>query len=95
VFENEAPQYIILDDVHRIEHPNKSLEGWGEEVKSLLEGAEDRHVILTASAELQIERELKRVGFDADRYSVWSIFPKSSVTIFTVFFPELEKTRDD
>jgi len=95
VFENEAPQYIILDDVHRIEHPNKSLEGWGEEVKSLLEGAEDRHVILTASAELQIERELKRVGFDADRYSVWSIFPEKFRDHIHSVFPELEKTRDD
>lgn len=91
VFENDAPQYIILDDVHRIEHPNKSLEGWGEEVKSLLEGAEDRHVILTASAELQIERELKRVGFDADRYSVWPIFPEKFRDHIQSVFPELEE----
>jgi predicted AAA+ superfamily ATPase len=89
VFENDAPQYIILDDVHRIEHPNKSLEGWGKEVKSLINEAEDRHVIVTASAELQIERELKRVGFDSDRYSVWPIFPEKFSDHIQSVFPEL------
>lgn len=94
VYENDAPQYLILDDVHRIEHPNKSLTGWGDEIVSALEGSEDRHVILTASAEAQIERELSRVGVEGRRYEVYPVLPEKFRDHVQTTFPELATSEE-
>jgi predicted AAA+ superfamily ATPase len=88
--EAEGPHFLLLDDVHQIEHPNKpAVDRWGVPVAELLENAPNRHVAVTATAGTQVERELESVESPID-YTIQPILPeKFRDHIFTVY-PEFE-----
>jgi hypothetical protein len=89
--ETDGPQFLLLDDVHRIEHPNKpTIEGWATPVADLLE-APDRHVVVTASAGVQIERELERAGVPETDYDVQPILPEKFRDYLFTLYPALEE----
>jgi predicted AAA+ superfamily ATPase len=93
--DTDGPHFLILDDVHRIEHPNKpGIEGWGRPVKELLAETDprtgDRHVLVTASAGVQVDRELDRVGFDPDEYDTQPILPEKFRDYLYTLYPSLE-----
>lgn len=85
-----TPQFVLLDDVHRVEHPTKSASsGWGDPVADLLE-ATDRHVVVTASAGIQVERELDRARVEAGAYDVQPILPEKFRDYVHTLYPALE-----
>ena len=87
-----APHFVLLDDVHRIEHPNKpTIEGWGTPTTELLEDTPDRHVAVTASASVQVERELERVGFPRGDYDTQPILPEKFRDHLFTLYPDLEE----
>lgn len=87
----EGPHFLLLDDVHRIEHPDKrAIDGWGTPVRNLLEDAEERHVAVTASAGVQVERELDRVGVTDGTYDVQPILPEKFRDYLQALYPALE-----
>jgi len=89
--EIDGPHFLILDDVHHIEHPDKpAINGWGTPVSDLLADAEDRHVVVTASAGVQVERELDRVDLDADAYDLQPILPEKFRDYLYTLYPDLE-----
>ncbi len=84
--------FLILDDVHRIEHPNKpTVEGWGTPVEELLDENKDRHIVVTASARVQVDRELNRVGLDSAVYRVHTVLPEKFRDYLYALYPELEE----
>lgn len=86
----DAPHFILLDDVHQIEHPNKpTIDGWGNPVVDLLSDVSDRYIVVTASAGVQIERELDRSGF-TDNYSIQPILPEKFRDYLFTLYPDLE-----
>ncbi|WP_170845502.1 ATP-binding protein [Halorientalis persicus] len=90
--DNDQQEIVLLDDVHRIEHPNKpAVDGWGTVVSELLADNQDRHVVVTASAGLQVERELDRVGFDKDAYDTQPVLPEKFRDYVFSVYPELEE----
>ncbi|SDF96006.1 hypothetical protein SAMN05216218_11275 [Halorientalis regularis] len=89
--DSDRPEIVLLDDVHRIEHPNKpAVDGWGTVVSELLADNQDRHVVVTASAGLQVERELDRVGFDDGAYDTQPVLPEKFRDYVFAVYPELE-----
>ena len=88
----DGPQFVMIDDVHRVEHPNKpDIEGWARPVADVLEGTQERHVVVTASAEVQVDRELDRVGVEEDRYDTQPILPEKFRDYVFTLYPELEE----
>ncbi|PSQ16244.1 hypothetical protein BRD00_11150 [Halobacteriales archaeon QS_8_69_26] len=88
----EDPQFVLVDDVHWVEHPNKpDIEGWGRPIAEVLDGTPNRHVVVTASAGVQVDRELERVGVDPDRYDVQPILPEKFRDYMFTLHPELEE----
>ncbi|WP_232685673.1 ATP-binding protein [Halobacterium zhouii] len=86
------PHFILLDDVHQIEHPNKpTIDGWGAPVTDILEASASRHVVVTASADVQIERELDSVGFPRDQYDTQPILPEKFRDYLFTLYPDLEE----
>jgi predicted AAA+ superfamily ATPase len=68
------PSVVLVDEAHRIEHPNKpQVEGWGTQVADLLD--RDYHVVVTASAVVQVDRELDRAGVPAADRDVQAVLP--------------------
>jgi hypothetical protein len=89
--DDEVPRFLLLDDVHRIEHPTKpTIDGWGSPVSELLAGTGERHVVVTASAGVQVERELESVGVPADDYDVQPILPEKFRDYLFTLYPDLE-----
>lgn len=90
--ESKSPQFVLLDDVHQIEHPNKpTIDGWGAPVSDLLEATEDRHIIVTASAGVQIERELQNTELSDEDYDIQPILPEKFRDYLYTLYPELEE----
>ncbi|AGN02393.1 hypothetical protein L593_12260 [Salinarchaeum sp. Harcht-Bsk1] len=90
--DEERPHFLLLDDVHLIEHPNKTtIEGWGTPVAKLIEDAPRRHVAVTASAGVQVDRELDRVGIDESEYGVQPILPEKFRDYVFSLYPDLEE----
>jgi predicted AAA+ superfamily ATPase len=88
---NNGPQFILLDDIHQIEHANKpTIDGWGGPVTNLIEQTPDRHVIMTASAEVQIDRELADTDISTDAYDVQPILPEKFRDYLFTLYPDLE-----
>jgi len=88
---DDGPQFVLLDDVHQIEHANKpTIDGWGAPVANLVEQTSDRHVIMTASAEVQIKRELADNDVSPDSYDVQPILPEKFRDYLFTLYPELE-----
>jgi predicted AAA+ superfamily ATPase len=85
------PHFLLLDDVHRIEHPNKpTIDGWGTPLTQLLAADDSRHVAVTASAGLQVERELDRVGLPSENYDTQPILPEKFRDYLFSIRPALE-----
>lgn len=90
-----STRFLILDDVHRIEHPNKpTIDGWGDPVTDLLEDDDDRHIAVTASAAVQVSRELKRVGMETDEFLVRSVLPEKFRDYIQALYPMLESEEN-
>jgi len=90
--DRSEPAILLLDDVHRIEHPNKpTVDGWGTVVTELLADAPDRHVVVTASAGEQITRELDRVDVEADQYDIQTVLPEKFRDYIFTLYPDLEE----
>ncbi|WP_302080621.1 ATP-binding protein [Salinibaculum rarum] len=88
---DDQPHFIFLDDVHEIEHANKpSIDGWGVPVSELIEDTPSRHVIVTASAGVQVERELENSGVPTDEYAVQPILPEKFRDYLYTLYPDLE-----
>jgi predicted AAA+ superfamily ATPase len=88
---DEAPSFVLLDDVHRIEHPNKpTIEGWGSAVADILDEDAERYVTVTASAAVQVERELDRVDFPETDYDTQPILPEKYRDYLYTLYPDLE-----
>jgi predicted AAA+ superfamily ATPase len=104
--EPDGPQFVLVDDVHLVEHPKKpNVEGWGSPVADLLgtgpndqmtlsDLAQDRHVVVTASAAEQIDRELDRVGFEEGRYDTQPILPEKFRDYVFTLYPDLEEEQN-
>ena len=86
-----TPHFVFLDDVHLVEHPSKpTIEGWGTPVSDLLADTPGRHVVVTANAGVQIDRELERVGFSSEAYATQPILPEKFRDYLFTLYPELE-----
>lgn len=87
-----TPHFIIVDDAHHIEHPTKpDVDGWATPVTDALDGdIQGRHFIVTASAGVQIRRELDRVDIPPDSYDVQPILPEKFRDYIYSLYPGLE-----
>ena len=87
----EKPHFLLLDDVHQIEHQNKpGIDGWGEPVLELIEDTPGRHVAVTASAGIQVEREIERAERALDDYDIQPILPEKFRDYLFTLYPDLE-----
>lgn len=87
----DNPHFVLLDDVHRIEHPNKpTIDGWGTPVADLLTDVPGRHVAVTASAGVQVERELDRTPLASEDYRVQPILLEKFRDYLFTLYPDLE-----
>jgi len=92
--EADHPHFILIDDVHQIEHPNKpTIDGWGVPVAELLKDVPGRHVVVTASAGIQVERELESVAIPAEDYDIQPILPRKFRTTSSRCIQILRKKR--
>ncbi|WP_256301685.1 AAA family ATPase [Haloarchaeobius salinus] len=92
--DSPEPHFIFLDDVHQIEHPGKpTIDGWGTPVVDILDEAADRYVIVTASAEVQVERELESAGFPENQYDTQPILPEKFRDYLFTLYPDLEESE--
>ncbi|MFT4885412.1 MAG: putative AAA+ superfamily ATPase, partial [Natronomonas sp.] len=72
-------------------HPTKpTIEGWGAPVVDMLTDAPERHVVVTANAGVQIDRELDRVDCPADAYDTQPILPEKFRDYLYTLYPPLE-----
>ncbi|MFB6104457.1 MAG: AAA family ATPase [Halobacteriaceae archaeon] len=88
------PHFVLLDDVHEIEHPTKpDVDGWATPVTDALqEGPAGRAIVVTASAGVQVRRELDRVDTDPDAFDVQPILPEKFRDYLYDLYPGLENT---
>ncbi|MDZ7731586.1 MAG: hypothetical protein U5K37_12785 [Natrialbaceae archaeon] len=56
----------------------------------MLAGEDQRHIVVTATAGTQIEREAERAGIDADDYAIQPILPEKFRDYIFSLYPELE-----
>ena len=88
----DGPHFVFLDDVHRIGHRNKpTIDGWGRPVTDLIDDSRERHVTVTASTTVQIERELDDVGLSPRRYDVQPVLPEKFRDYLFSLYPDLEE----
>ena len=88
--DDDRPQFVVLDDVHMVEHPNKpAVDGWGRPVARLLQ-TPGRHVVVTASAGVQVERELEDAGIPDGEYRVQPVLPEKFRDYVYTLYPDLE-----
>lgn len=87
----DARHFILIDDVHRIEHRTKpTFEGWGGPVTTLLDDSPKRHIAVTASAGVQITREVNTTDITAAMYDVQPVLPEKFRDYLFSVYPELE-----
>jgi len=87
-----TPHFVLLDDVHLVEHPTKpSIEGWGTPVSDMLEDAPERHVVVTATAGVQVGRELDRIDYPTEAYDTQPILPEKFRDYCFTLYPDLEE----
>jgi predicted AAA+ superfamily ATPase len=83
--------FILMDDVHRIEHQTKpTFEGWGDPVTTLLEDNPNRHITVTASAGIQLTRELETTDIEPTEYNIQPILPEKFRDYLFSVHPNLE-----
>jgi hypothetical protein len=86
-----TPQFVCLDDVHLVEHPTKpTVEGWGTPVAELLDGTPGRHVVVTANAGVQVDRECERAAIPDGDYATQPILPEKFRDYVYTLYPDLE-----
>jgi predicted AAA+ superfamily ATPase len=89
--EADHPHFLLLDDVHRVEHATKpTVDGWGVPVADLLRDTPGRHVVVTASAGVQVDRELEETTMDESSYDVQPILPEKFRDYVFTLYPALE-----
>lgn len=87
-----TPQFVFLDDVHLVEHPSKpTVEGWGTPAADMLAARPDRHIVVTANAGVQIDRELDRVDVSDSDYATQPILPEKFRDYIYTLYPDLEE----
>lgn len=85
------PHFVIIDDAHRIEHPTKpTIDGWATPVTELLDERSDRHVIVTTSSGVQVEREFDRVGYPEEKVDIQPILPETFRDHLYTAYPKLK-----
>jgi predicted AAA+ superfamily ATPase len=85
-----TPHFLLFDDVHRIEHPTKpTVDGWGVPTADLIT-VDDRHVVVTATASVQVERELDAAGVDESAFDTQPILPEKFRDYLFTLYPDLE-----
>jgi|GEM_PF-1111476 len=86
------PHFLLLDDVHEIEHPTKpDVDGWATPITAARQdGPPGRAVVVTASAGVQVRRELTRVDTDPDAYDIQPILPEKFRDYIYDLHPDLE-----
>ena len=93
--DSNEPHFIVIDDIHLIEHANKpTIDGWGRAVGGLLEETPGRHLLVTASAGLQIERELGSTSIPDEAYTTQPVLPEKFRDYLFSLYPELEEDED-
>ena len=91
----DGPHFVLLDDVNRIEHATKpTVDGWGTPVAELLDEDDDRHVVVTASADVQVTRELERAGVPESAYAVQTLLPEKFRDFIFSRYPDLEADEE-
>ena len=89
--DEDRPHFLLLDDVHQIEHQHKpGIDGWGNPVLKLIEDTPGRHVAVTASAGIQVEREIERAERTLDDYDIQPILPEKFRDYLFTLYPDLE-----
>ena len=89
--DDEQPHFVLLDDVHRVEHRNKpTVDGWATPVAELLDETPGRHVVVTATAGVQLERALEDTGLSDGAYDFQPVFPEKYRDYLFTLYPDLE-----
>jgi predicted AAA+ superfamily ATPase len=90
--DDEGPHFLLVDDVHRVEHPQKpTVDGWGVPVSDLVARHPGRHVVVTATASVQVDRELDAAGVPDDAYDTQPILPETFRDYVFSLYPDLER----
>jgi len=90
--ESNEPHYIVIDDIHLIEHPNKpTIDGWGSTVGSILDDTPGRHLLVTASAGLQIDRAIESTAIPTEEYAIQPILPEKFRDYLFSLYPDMEE----
>ena len=90
--ESDEPHFIVIDDINQIEHPNKpTIESWGTAVDDMLADTPGRHLLVTASAGLQIERVIESTAIPDEEYDIQPILPEKFRDYLFSLYPDLEQ----
>lgn len=89
--DDPEPHFLLVDDVHRIEHPQKAgINGWGTPIADALDTVDGRHVVVTASAGIQVDRELVRGNVPTSARDIQPILPEKFRDYLFTLYPPLE-----
>jgi NACHT domain. len=89
--DSNEPHFIVIDDINQIEHPNKpTIDGWGTAIGDMIADTPGRHLLVTASAGVQIERALESVDISDAEYAIQPILPEKFRDYLFSLYPELE-----
>jgi predicted AAA+ superfamily ATPase len=92
--DTDKQHFILIDDVHRIEHQTKpTFQGWGEPVATLLDDSDTRHIAVTASAGVQLTRELDTTTIKTAEYDIQPILPEKFRDYLFSVYPDLEDSE--
>ncbi|MBV0926217.1 AAA family ATPase [Halomicroarcula limicola] len=93
--DTDQSHFVLLDDVHQIEHPNKpTIDGWGVPAAEILQDMPERHVIVTASAGIQVQRELEDTTLAESDYDIQPIMAEKFRDYLFTLYPELEEAEN-
>lgn len=88
----DRPHFLLLDDVHRVEHATKpTIDGWGAPIADVIDAVPGRHVVVTASAGVQVERELAPTDIAPEAYDLQPILPEKFRDYMFTLYPDLEE----
>ena len=88
--ESDEPHFIVIDDISQIEHSNKpTIDSWGTAVDDMLADTPGRHLLVTASAGLQIERVIESTAIPDEEYDIQPILPEKFRDYLFSLYPDL------